>query len=69
MFQVALELAAEQHLPQQPVDVLPRCLRIELVQPVGDRQALRDDARAVLREVADGHFVSPAHGAGVDIGG
>ena len=42
---------------------------IELMQPLDRRHALLDGAGVILREVADRHFVAPAHGAGVEIAG
>ena len=53
-------LAAEQHLAEQAVDVLPRRVGIELVQPLDRGHALLDRAGVVLREVADRDFVAPA---------
>ena len=40
---------------------------IELVQPLGGRHALLDDAGVVLREVADRDLVAPPDRAAVDV--
>ncbi len=49
------------------MNVLAGRVRIELVQPLDGRHALRDRAGVVLREVSDRHLVAPAHRAGVDV--
>ena len=59
--------AAEQHLPEQAVNVLPRRVGIELVQPLDRGHPLLDRAGVVLREVADRHFVAPADRSRVEI--
>jgi photosystem II stability/assembly factor-like uncharacterized protein len=60
-------LAAEQHLPEQAVDVLPRRARIELVQPLDRRHAPGDGAGVALREVTHRDLVAPADLAGIEV--
>ncbi len=55
--------AAEEHLAEDAADVLIACLRIEAMQPLGNRGALVDQAGNILREVADLRLVAPLHGA------
>src|SRR5262245_2465744 len=45
--------ATEEHLPEQAVNILPRRIRIETMQPFHCRQSLFDHASVVLREVSD----------------
>src|SRR5947209_4959223 len=52
-------LAAEEHLTKETMDLLARRVRIEAVQPLHRGQPLLDDARRILREVADRYLVSP----------
>ena len=59
--------AAEEHLPEEAVDFLPRRVRVEAVQPFDRRQPLLDDARRILREVTDRYLVSPLRNARVHI--
>ncbi len=59
--------AAEQYLPEQAVNVLPRRVGIELVQPLDRGHPLLDHAGVILREVSDRRLVSPANGAGINI--
>ena len=58
--------AAEEHLAEDAADVFLGGLRVEGVQPLGDRRALGDGAGVVLGEVADLRLVAPLDGAGVD---
>ncbi len=59
-------IAAEEHLAHQAAQFLLRSGRIELPEPLDGGHALGDGFAVVLRKVADGHFVAPAHFAAVD---
>ena len=61
--------AAEQHLAEQAVNVLPRRVGVEPVQPLDRGHPLLDRAGVVLRKVADRDLVPPAHLARVDVRG
>ena len=60
--------ALEEHLAEDAADVFLGGLGVELVEPVGGGHAELDGALVVLGEVADGDFVAPLDGAGVDGG-
>ena len=64
---LAAFLAAEEHLPEEPVDVLTRRVRIESMQPLGHRQPLLDFASMILRKIADRHFVPPVERSLIEV--
>ena len=49
----------KQHLPQQAANFFVRGRRVPLMQPFECCRAMLDQSSVVLREVADGGFVSP----------
>ena len=59
--------AAEEHLPEQSVNVLPRCVGIELMQPLDGGHPFLDRSRLILRKISDRDFVPPRELSRVEV--
>ena len=62
-------LPAEEHLAEEPMDLLARQVGIEAVQPLDRRQPLLDFPRMILRKIADRHLVAPPQRPTIEIAG